>query len=252
MLGRMSDVEITTLAARPELVEKFDELDGIWPEFVTHDRIGDALFGLVAEAFPEQCVVATDGGELVAVGRSVPFVFPDEGRTELPDGGWDTVLMWAFADRRQGRTPTVSSALEILIRPSHAGKGLSPLMLRAMRDAVAARGHSTLYAPVRPNGKTDLAMPMTEYAFLTRDDGLPVDPWLRVHVRAGGAIERVATASMVVAGSLRQWREWTGLPFDTDGEVAVPKALVPVLVSQAHDRAVYVEPNVWIRHDLTA
>jgi hypothetical protein len=43
-------------------------------------------------------------------------------------------------------------------------------------------------------------MPMTEYGFLTRDDGLPVDPWLRVHVRAGGKIEPVATASMVVAG----------------------------------------------------
>ncbi|TDP91818.1 N-acetyltransferase [Labedaea rhizosphaerae] len=246
----MSDVEITTLAARPALAEQFSRLDGIWPEFVTHDRVGDTLFGMVSAEFPEQTVVATAGEDLVAVGRSVPFVFPDEHRTELPDGGWDAVLMWAFADRRRGRTPTVSSALEILIHPSHAGTGLSHLMLRAMRDAVAALGHATLYAPVRPNGKTDLAEPMSEYAYRTREDGLPVDPWLRVHVRAGGTIERIAPASMVVAGSLRQWREWTGLPFDTDGEVAVPKALVPVLVSQAHDRAVYVEPNVWVRHDL--
>jgi hypothetical protein len=55
---------------------------------------------------------------------------------------------------------------------------------------------------------------------------------------------------MAIAGSLAQWREWTGLPFDTDGPVVVPGALTPVEVSVAHDRAVYIEPNVWIRHRL--
>ena len=55
--------------------------------------------------------------------------------------------------------------------------------------------------------------PMGEYAARTRDDGLPHDPWLRVHVRAGGVIDRVAPASMVILGTLAEWREWTGLPF---------------------------------------
>jgi GNAT superfamily N-acetyltransferase len=247
----MGDVDITTLAQRPGLGDRLHELDGIWPEFVVNDRVGDALFGQVHSAFPAQCVVATDGDAVVAVGRSVPLVFPDEHRRTLPDGGWDQALLWAFADRAHGRTPTASSALEILIRPAHRGGGLSSSMLSAMRSAVRATGHRVLYAPVRPNGKTDLAMPMTEYAALVRDDGLPVDPWLRVHVRAGGVIERVAPASMVVAGSLDQWRRWTGLPFDEDGDVAVPHALVPVQCSIAHDRAVYVEPNVWVRHDLS-
>jgi hypothetical protein len=32
--------------------------------------------------------------------------------------------------------------------------------------------------------------------------------------------------------------------------ITVPGALAPVHVSIAHDRAVYVEPNVWMRHDL--
>ena len=32
------------------------------------------------------------------------------------------------------------------------------------------------------------------------------------------------------------------------GEVELPNALVPVTASVAHDYAVYVEPNVWIRH----
>jgi hypothetical protein len=144
----------------------------------------------------------------------------------------------------------VSSALEIVIAASHLGRGLSHEMLHKMRDAVRAKGHSTLFAPVRPNGKQDAKQPMTEYVEQFRDDGLPVDPWLRVHVKAGGKIVKVAPTSMVMAGSLDEWREWTGLPFDQDGDVVVPKALVPVHCSLLHDHAVYVEPNVWVRHDL--
>jgi GNAT superfamily N-acetyltransferase len=246
----MSQVVITTLAERPELIDRLSDFSDAWPEFMLHDPIGNALMGRVQENFPEQCLVATEDGELVAHGRSIPFVFPDEHRKDLPDSGWDKVLSWGIADHRQGREPTVSSALEILVRPSHLGRGLSHRMLQAMRDAVKALGHTTLYAPVRPNGKQDPEQPMTDYIQLVREDGLPVDPWLRVHVKAGGRIVKVAPASMAIAGSLDEWREWTGLPFDQDGEVHVPRALVPVQVSLRHNRAVYVEPNVWVQHDL--
>lgn len=243
-------IEITTLAERPELVDRLHVFEGNWPEFMLHDPIGNSLMGRVQELFPEQCVVATEDGELIAHGRSIPFVFPDENRTELPPGGWDTVLQWGIFDQRNGRTPTVSSALEIIIGQTHLGRGLSHVMLQAMRKAVAERGQQTLYAPVRPNGKNDQRQPMAEYVKQLREDGLPVDPWLRVHVKAGGKIVKVAPASMVVAGSLAEWREWTGLPFDADGDIEVPRALVPVRCSLAHDYAVYVEPNVWVQHDL--
>lgn len=246
----MSEIVITTLAERPELIDRLYDFSDVWPEFMTQDPVGNALLGRVQENFPEQCLVATEDGELVAHGRSIPFVFPDKDRSELPDGGWDRVLQWGIADHRNGREPNVSSALEILIRPSHLGRGLSHRMLQAMRDAVKMLGHSTLYAPVRPNAKQDPEQPMTDYIQQVREDGLPVDPWLRVHVKAGGRIVKVAPTSMVMAGSLAEWREWTGLPFDQDGDVVVPKALLPVRCSVKHNHAVYVEPNVWVQHDL--
>jgi hypothetical protein len=62
----------------------------------------------------------------------------------------------------------------------------------------------------------------------------------------------VNPTAMLIAGSLAQWRGWTLLPFDTDGGVEVPEALVPVHCDLTHDHAVYVEPCVWIQHDLTA
>jgi hypothetical protein len=91
---------------------------------------------------------------------------------------------------------------------------------------------------------------MGEYARRTRDDGLPVDPWLRTHVRAGGVVDSVAPVSMVIPGSLTEWREWTGHSFGKAGWVEVTGALVPVRCVPEHDYAVYVEPNIWVRHAL--
>jgi hypothetical protein len=247
----MSDeIVITTLAERPELFELLHEFKGGWPTFMAQDPIGGSLMGRVPELFPEHCLMAMEGDVLVAHGRSIPFVFPDEDRTDLPSGGWDRALIWGVADHRDGRKPTVASALEINITASHLGRGLSHEMLATMRNNVQEMGLKTLYAPVRPNGKQDPHQPMSQYIQEFREDGLPVDPWLRVHVKAGAEILQVAQRSMVMAGSLDEWREWTGLPFDRTGEVIVPKALVPVRCDLEHNYAVYVEPNVWVRHDL--
>jgi hypothetical protein len=213
--------------------------------------VSNSLLGQIPGTFPDYSVVATLDGAVVARGLSVPFAFPTERRPELPDDGWDAVMMWGMADHRRGDVPTVASALEIAIDQDHLGKGLSYTMLDAMRDAVRKQGHDALYAPVRPNGKTDPSLPMATYVGQLRGDGLPVDPWLRVHVKAGGTIQKIAPASMVIPGSLAQWRDWTGLPFDTHGDVHVPGTLAPVHCDLTHDHAVYVEPNVWVRHDLT-
>lgn len=245
-------VEVSTFAERPELIDRLHEIGGIFPEFMGHDGVENALHRQVLDVFPEHCVVATgpDGG-LVGHDRSIPFALDVEGRVELPDNGWDAVLVWGFADHRNGIPTDTVSALLMTIKPEHTGKGISGQLLDAMRSAARKQGHDTLVAPVRPSWKDrEPRTPMPEYAARVREDGLPYDPWLRTHVRAGGGIEHVAPASMTIAGSLAEWRTWTGLPFDQAGDVEVPGALVPVRCDTRHDYAVYVEPNVWVRHDL--
>jgi len=61
----------------------------------------------------------------------------------------------------------------------------------------------------------------------------------------------VAQRSMTIPGTLAEWRQWTGLPFDACGPVHIPLALAPVHCDLTHDHAVYVEPNVWVHHRLT-
>ncbi len=244
------DLDITTMAERPDRDELWRRLEGFWPAFMTEDPTSSFYYGYLAEHFPEHCLLAVDTatGEAVAKAHSVPLAHDGDIADGLPEGGWDWAVRRSVHDRFRGATPTIASALEIMVRPDLRGAGLSGRMLRAMRDNVARLGFRDLVAPVRPTGKQQVDTPIDEYAHARRDDGLPVDPWLRVHVRAGGRIVNVAHLSMVIPGTLAQWRKWTGLPFDRSGPVAVAHALVPVHCDVAQDQAVYVEPNVWVHH----
>ncbi|QDQ11984.1 GNAT family N-acetyltransferase [Streptomyces spectabilis] len=252
------DLDITTLAERPELAGPRWAMDDSWAEFVGHDLVARSHLNRIPDAFPEYVLLATDGQErVVARAFGVPFALRSDERGgergELPGGGWDRVPVRAFADLRYGDEPDTVSAIEVAIDPAHQGRGLSGRMLAAMRDNARARGFAEVVAPVRPNAKhLEPSTPIEEYAHRTRADGLPHDPWLRVHVRVGGVIAKVAPTSMTVSGSLAQWREWTGLPFDADEDclVEVAGALVPVHCAPERGYAVHVEPNVWVRHAL--
>lgn len=237
------DLEITTFAQRPDAAAVFG-VDSSWPEFMKHDPIGDEYYGRL-HAFGDYVLVARDptDGRVVARACSVPVHFDGE----LPHDGWDAAILSGLRVL-DGQQPDAVSAIEIAIDRSRLGTGLSGVLLLAMRDNAARLGFNELVAPVRPNGKPEVATSMADHAFAVRDDGLPVDPWLRVHVRAGGVIEKVAPRSMVIPGTLGEWRAWTGLPFVRTGPVAVPGALTPVHCDAEHGTAVYVEPNVWVRH----
>ena len=245
------DLDIATMAERPDRQDLWDRLAGFWPRFMTEDPTGDFYYGYLEDHFPQHCLLAVDiaTGEPVAKANSVPLAYQDPIADGLPEDGWDWAIRRSAHDRLRGARPVIASALEILIRPDVRGGGLSARMLGAMRDNVAKLGFRDLIAPVRPSGKhSEITTPIDRYAHAQRPDGLPVDPWLRVHVRAGGRIVNVAHSSMVITGTLDRWREWTGLPFDVTGPVDVPHALVPVHCDVAQNLAVYVEPNVWVHH----
>ncbi len=236
-------MHVVSVAERPDLLGELWGFGDGWPPFMLEDSVA-LLMSPLADRFPDLQLLLLDGDRCVGKVHAVAFGW-DGAEESLPDRGWDEVLLRGSRDT----TPTAVSALEITIRPDVRGKGLSGIMLGALRDAVRGQGFADLFAPVRPSLKSaEPLLPMAEYAARVRDDGLPWDPWLRVHVRAGGRIVRVCPMSMMITGTLEQWRGWTGLPFDTGGEVLVPQALAPVIVSQTGGYAVYVEPNVWVRH----
>lgn len=245
------DLRIVSLAERPDLAGAMGGFASSWPPFMFHDPIAWLMDGLPRWC-PDLQFVAFDGDVVVGKAQAVPVPWT-RPIDELPERGWDEILLRGDDGHRTGAAPTLVSALEISLLPAARGQGASAKLLGAMRDAVAARGLTDLIAPVRPNRKhLEPHTPMAIYAQRVRDDGLPVDPWLRVHARAGARMVKVASCSMTIAAGLDSWRGWTGLPFDRSGDVVVPGALAPVRASVEHDQAVYVEPNVWMHHPLQA
>lgn len=247
------DLVIASLAERPDLAHLLRTFDDPWPEFMKWDPVSDIYYSRAATTFAPWTLVAWDAAEpdrLVAKSHSIPFAMgQDIGRPTLPDDGWDGVILWAWYDELVGREPTHVSALEVAIRPDLQGTGLASVMLEAKRQNAARHGFHDLVAPVRPNRKhLQPHTPMAGYVAQRRDDGLPEDPWLRLHARMGAEIVGVCPRAMTIPGTLAEWRSWTGLPFDESGDVVVPLALNPVHVSVEHDHAVYVEPGVWVHH----
>jgi GNAT superfamily N-acetyltransferase len=247
-------LRIFSLRERPDLVTAVfsRDLQAVWPEFIRHDTVASFYYGRsVFHNYLDYAFAALVDSEVVGRGFAVPFAFRGEGRTELPDGGWDQVIRWAHEDRMAGHFPTTMSALEIAFVPKARGRGNSLAMLDAFKSCARKMGFAEMYAPVRPSQKhLQPRTPMREYVDLLRADGLPVDAWLRTHIRVGGKIVKIAPYSMTIVGTLAEWSRWTGAAFERSGQAEVAGALVPVLVSVEQDYGIYVEPNVWIRHSL--
>jgi GNAT superfamily N-acetyltransferase len=248
-------LQTVTLRERPELRAAIfaDEMQlSMWPEFMRHDPAADLYFAREAlDRYLDFVLVGVEDGKVVARAFSVPFCFGIEGRTELPDAGWDGVIRWAHEDHIATREPNAVSALEISLLPRVRGAGHSRAMLAAMKRNARARGFADLYAPLRPNQKhLQPDVSMAEYIAQKRADGLPADAWLRTHVRDGASIVKVAPCSMTIVGSVADWSRWTGRTFAGSGQYAIEGALRPVTISLEHDQGVYVEPNVWVHHPL--
>ncbi len=250
---------VFSLAQRPELRPGLfsAEFGAAVPEFMRHDPVAELYYSRGRlDRYLDYVLVAVDRdapGRLVARAMAVPFAFRNgrDERAELPDAGWDEAIRWADTDAAAGRAPNAVSALEITVLAPYRGRGVSQAMLASLCATVRARGFADLYAPVRPSDKhREPETPFAEYVARRRADGLPFDSWLRVHARAGGTIVKPAPCSMVIAGTLAEWRHWTGLDFAQSGPVIVPGALSPVHVSREQDHAVYIEPNVWVHHRL--
>jgi len=220
------------------------------PAFLEHDSAVVQYWSHLDETFPENqfCLVELESGKAVGVGNSIPLAF-EEGWDHLPSGGLDWVLTKGFQDTAAGRTPTMMSALYLEVAGSHRGQHLSSRMIGVMRQIALSQGFTHLIAPVRPSLKSRYPLiPIEEYGQWKNAEGLPFDPWLRVHVQAGGKILHPCSNAMMVKGPREQWTAWTGMDFPGDGHFTIPLGLVPVAFQDGEGE--YVEPGIWVLHTL--
>ncbi|MBA2382087.1 MAG: GNAT family N-acetyltransferase [Chloroflexi bacterium] len=242
---------LVTYRERPDLESAIaDHNVGIWQPFMLEDEVANRHFGTAFERWPEfQMILLDAAGAIVAVANSMPLWW-DGTDARLPDG-WDQQVLRSAADIVAGRAPNTLGAMLIVVTPGLRGSGIAGTMLEAFRAAARNAGYGAVIACVRPTEKERYPLtPIERYATWTRPDGLPFDPWIRLHVRLGGRIVRAAPHSMTIRGTVAEWEEWTGLSFPDSGEYVLPTATSPMTMDRDRDEGVYFDQNVWVVHDL--
>jgi hypothetical protein len=243
-------LQVFTSAERPDLWERaYDHITGVWP---TYNEQGDVLgshWGRLDEDFRDfQFFLYDEERELaLAHGHSIPVAW--DGTVAGLPAGIDGAMAGGLGLADDGGRPNALSALAIEIPPQHQGAGLSRTMIGAMRDLAARHGFAGLIAPLRPTWKERYPLtPIARYAAWARDDGLPFDPWIRLHVRLGAEILQPVEQSLRITGTVAEWEEWTETPFPESGTYVFPRCLAPLEVDCEADLGSYWEPNVWVRH----
>ena len=244
---------VCTHAEYPEL-EAAAQGEGFlrqWPQFMFYDACAAEHYPTMFERYPHfQFYIQDDHGPVVAYGNSIPLAW--NGTADDLPGGWDDGLVRGAPGAVEGVGPDTLCALQATVSGRSHGRGLGTAIVQTMRRLALKAGFEALIAPVRPSDKARYPLvPIERYVTWTRDDGMLLDPWLRVHQRAGASLVSVAPESMMVLGTISDWEGWTEMHFPESGDYIIPGALVPVAMDTELDQGRYVESNVWMVHSLT-
>jgi hypothetical protein len=240
-------VKVVTAAERPDLLEvAWDAVQDTLPEYNSHGDVLMEYWGRLVDERPEfQFHLVGDGDQILARARCLPVRW--DGTVEDLPAGIDGAIARGFDEGGAN----VLCAMVIMVPRDLQGGGISSAALRGMAEIGRRHGFGSLIAPVRPNWKERYPLvPIERYAAWRRPDGLPFDPWLRVHERLGASILKPEPESLRITGTVEEWEGWVGMSFPESGEYTFPGGLATLAVDREADVCSYWEPNVWMHHPL--
>lgn len=166
--------------------------------------------------------------------------------------------------------------LSMSIREDKKGEKLATRVIRELRSRFSGSDVEHIIGDFRPSGfgayKSETGkLNFGEYVSELRDDGLPVDPWLRALTRLGVNISKIDKKAMVVEASMQEFTEyqqtyepekWWQVQDHNDVEELIEwhnpmEQLENVdevwecgetgswYIDRENDRAVYIESNIW-------
>ncbi|MCK4528308.1 hypothetical protein KAW18_13125 [candidate division WOR-3 bacterium] len=235
---------VEKLSDNKKLVDVINRLHSEpWPVFLSEDTYVKKYWRRLYKLFPEYQLLFRIGEEYVGVANSAPIYW--NGNIDDLPSGFDEALRIIIEEEDK---PNTLCGMAIVISKKNLGKGISSIILNNLKELAKSNGYHNLIIPVRPTLKSQYpTIPMEDYLCWKRDKW-PFDPWVRVHIKNGGKILKVANPSMIVRGTVSDWQDWTGLHFGESNKYVVPGALNPVNIDLEENIGEYIEPNVWILH----
>ena len=244
--------DIRTAAQMPSFKDKIEAIhQDSWPAFFIGSEVNRTYWKQLYQLFPDfQVGIADETGNIAAAGNSIPIHWNGK-KPDLP-GGWDDAVVKGFeTGRDRGKTarPNTLCVLAGIVNKKFKSKGMSYEIIKTMKMIAREKGFQYVIIPVRLTQKEQFPyMSLEEYCRKTRSDGLPFDPWLRVHLRLQGEIIGYCHFSQRVTGTVREWETWTGRTFEKSGRYLIKGAMQPVEINVGKDCGIYDDLAVWVRH----
>jgi len=245
----MQNLRVEQTNSRPWTDEQMEALfsEG-FPDFITSDQEVKKYISQVRDFFKAFDIVLVDEFENpVGTGWGVPINWTGSS-VDLPNTFAD-VLRLSIETYQSHELPNTFVICGAVVHPEFKGSGVADDLIRALTDLAIGFGIKKVIAPIRPTLKhLHPLMGIEEYASWFREDGLPWDPWLRLHIRLGAQIIGLAPIAQTMTNSVEQWEKWANLKMPHSGQYIIENGMSPLHIDLEKNIGTYVEPNIWVRH----
>lgn len=225
-----------------------------FPKFVTEvsdDAVMDAWMYVFKKA-QQHCQILVNRRHRkrpLAVGLAFPAQLLAK---EYPVEGISWLVTEAARCHCTGLAPNTMAIMGVSVSPQHQQRGFAGKMLVRLKQVALQLGLPRMLIAVRPLLKPRYPLILMRDFVIWKKRGTDelFDPWLRLHVRCGGAIVGLAPKSNAVCHGVRKFEKWTGLEFHTSGSYTVAGAVAPLHVNVERNVVEYTEEDVWVEYVL--
>jgi hypothetical protein len=243
--------KIVNFKERPDLYDSQEKICGkAFPTFLYYTEIAANTWDKMIEYYKDYQLLFLHDESIVCVFNCMPMNhdFSDE---ELPENAFEWGMEKGLKDFEDGKEINAALGVQIIIPEEYQGKGISSLVVAEIKNMCVKMGIRKLIIPIRPTLKSRYPInDMEHYIYWKNENGLPFDPWIRVHVKQKGKIIGTCTNAVEIKGTVEKWEKWTNMKFPESGMYVVEGALCPVMIDRENNLGAYIEPNVWVSYDI--
>ena len=234
---------------RPDLYEIQNDICGkAFPEFLYYSEVANKYWEKMMAYYGEYQLLLLHEDQIIAVINCMPMNLhiPDD---ELPEEAFNWGMEKGIKDFEAGKEINAVLGVQIIIPEEYQGKGISSIAVEELKNMCVKMRIQRLIIPIRPTLKSKYPInDIDTYIKWKNKDGLPFDPWLRVHVKKNAKIIKACKKAIEIRGTVNQWETWTKMKFPESGEYVVEGALCPIVIDRENNLGTYIEPNVWISY----